>query len=113
VSVKTSIVRVEVDGRQNRAGSLANEAHEPKKVLVIDIGRTSVKLLVSGQHKRRMLSSGRKMTADKMVRKTLELVSDWDYSVSCAAGRFASHTIWGADGWASILPPHSADRSRP
>jgi polyphosphate glucokinase len=79
--VKTSIVRVEVDGRQNRAGSLANEAHEPKKVLVIDIGGTSVKLLVSGQHKRRMLSSGRKMTADKMVRKTLELVSDWDYSV--------------------------------
>jgi hypothetical protein len=58
VSVKTSIVRVEVDARQNRAGSLANEAHEPKKVLVIDIGGTSVKLLVSGQHKRRMLSSG-------------------------------------------------------
>jgi polyphosphate glucokinase len=48
---------------------------------VIDIGGTSVKLLVSGQHKRRMLSSGRKMTPDKMVRKTLELVSDWDYSV--------------------------------
>ena len=67
MSVKTSIVRVEVDGRQNRAGSLANEAHEPKKVLVIDIGRTSVKLLVSGQHKRRMLSSGRKMTADKVL----------------------------------------------
>ena len=81
VSVKTSIVRVEVDARQNRAGSLANEAHEPKKVLVIDIGGTSVKLLVSGQHKRRMLSSGRKMTPDEMVRKTLELVSDWDYSV--------------------------------
>jgi len=58
VSVKTSIVRVEVDARQNRAGSLANEAHVPKKVLVIDIGGTSVKLLVSGQHKRRMLSSG-------------------------------------------------------
>jgi len=32
-SVKTSIVLVEVDARQNRAGSLANEAHEPKKVL--------------------------------------------------------------------------------
>ena len=42
VPVKTSIVRVEVDARQNRAGSLANEAHEPKKVLVIDIGGTSV-----------------------------------------------------------------------
>ena len=43
---------------------------------MIDIGGTSVKLLVSGQHKRRMLSSGRKMTPDEMVRKTLELVSD-------------------------------------
>ena len=53
VSVKTSIVRV--DARQNRAGSLANKAHEPKKVLVIDIGGTSVKLLVIGQRKRRML----------------------------------------------------------
>jgi ROK family len=79
VSVKTSIVRV--DARQNRAGSLANKAHEPKKVLVMDIGGTSMKLLVIGQRKRRMLPSGRKMTPDKMVRKTLELVSDWAYSV--------------------------------
>jgi len=81
VSVSTSIVRVEADAHQNRGGSLASDAHQPKKVLVIDIGGTSVKLLVSGQYERRMLPSGRKMTPDKMVRKSLELVSDWDYSV--------------------------------
>jgi polyphosphate glucokinase len=66
---------------QDRTGSLANNSHAPKKVLVTDIGGTSVKLLVSGQQERRMLPSGCKMTPDKMVRRTLELVSDWDYSV--------------------------------
>jgi hypothetical protein len=35
--VKTSNVH-EVDARQNRAVSLASDAHQPKKVLVIDIG---------------------------------------------------------------------------
>jgi hypothetical protein len=49
VSVKTSIVHVEADAHQNRAGSLASDAHQPKNVLVIDIGGTSVKLLASGQ----------------------------------------------------------------
>jgi predicted NBD/HSP70 family sugar kinase len=57
------------------------DALEPRKVLVIDIGGTSVKLLASGQHERRMFPSGRKMMPDKMVRKTLEMVEDWDYSV--------------------------------
>jgi hexokinase len=50
------------------------DAHPPRKVLVIDIGGTSVKLLVSGQHERRMFPSGPKMMPDKMVRKTLEMV---------------------------------------
>jgi polyphosphate glucokinase len=81
MEVKTSIVRDEAAARQNRASSLVGDAHEPKKVLVIDIGGTSVKLLASGQHERRMFPSGRKMMPDKMVRKTLEMVEDWDYSV--------------------------------
>jgi polyphosphate glucokinase len=67
--------------RQNRASSLVGDAQEPKKVLVIDIGGTSVKLLASGQHERRTFPSGRKMMPNKMVRKTLEMVADWDYSV--------------------------------
>jgi polyphosphate glucokinase len=81
VSVKTSIVHVEADAHQNRAGSLASDAHQPKNVLVIDIGGTSVKLLASGQHERRMFPSGPMMMPDKMVRKTLEMVADWNYSV--------------------------------
>jgi polyphosphate glucokinase len=78
---KTSIVRDETAARQKRASSLVGDALEPRKVLVIDIGGTSVKLLVSGQHERRMFPSGPKMMPDKMVRKTLEMVADWDYSV--------------------------------
>lgn len=80
MEVKTLIVRNEAAARQNGASSLVG-AHEPKKVLVIDIGGTSVKLLASGQHERRMFASGRKMMPKKMVRKTLEMVADWDYSV--------------------------------
>jgi polyphosphate glucokinase len=57
------------------------DAREPRKVLVIDIGGTSVKLLVSGQHERWMFPFGPKTMPDKMVRKTLEMVADWDYSV--------------------------------
>jgi hypothetical protein len=80
MAVKTSIVH-ETDARQNHPVSLATDAHQPRKVLVIDIGGTSVKLLVGGQHERRMFSSGPKMMPDKMVRKTLEMVAGWDYSV--------------------------------
>ena len=102
------------------ASSLVGAALEPRKVLVIDIGGTSVKLLVSGQHERRMFPSGPKMMPDKMVRKTLEMVADWDYAVVSigypgpvlAGGRFVSHTIWVPDGSASILLLHSTARSR-
>jgi polyphosphate glucokinase len=90
-------------------------------VLVIDIGGTSVKLLASGQHERRMFPSGRKMMPDKMVRKTLEMVEDWDYSVVSIGypgpvlprpADLRAIQSWGADGWASILPPHFTARSR-
>ena len=75
------VVRDEEAARQNRASSLLGRVpHEPK-VLVVDIGGTSVKLLASGQHERRMFSSGPKMMPDKMVRKTLQMVVGWDYSV--------------------------------
>ena len=80
MTAKTSTAH-EADTHQEPTLSLASDAHLPRKVLVIDIGGTSIKLLVSGQHKRRLIPSGRQMTPGKMVRKTLELVSDWDYSV--------------------------------
>ena len=63
------------------------DALEPRKVLVIDIGGTSVKLLVSGQHERRMFPSGPKMMPDKMVRKTLEMVADWSIAGKAPDGK--------------------------
>jgi hypothetical protein len=59
MSVKTSTGH-EADTHQEPTLSLASDAHLPRKVLVIDIGGTSIKLLVSGQRERRMLPSGRK-----------------------------------------------------
>ena len=43
------------------------DALEPRKVLVIDIGGTSVKLLASGQQEHRAFPSGPKMTPKEMV----------------------------------------------
>jgi len=49
------------------------------KVLVIDVGGTNVKLLVSGEETPRKFESGPEMTAEQMVKKTKEATADWDY----------------------------------
>ena len=55
---------------------------EPKrKVLVIDIGGTHVKLLATGQKVKREFVSGPKMEPTDMVRQVKTLVKDWDYDV--------------------------------
>ena len=48
-------------------------------VLVIDIGGTHVKLLVTGQKKRREFVSGAKLTPRQMVAGVKKLVADWKY----------------------------------
>ncbi len=49
------------------------------KILVIDIGGTSVKVLASGQTEPRKFLSGRKMTPSDMVSGVKELTADWTY----------------------------------
>ena len=51
------------------------------KVLVIDVGGTSIKVLASGQTGLRKFPSGPKMTASAMVEGVKQLVADWDYDV--------------------------------
>src|SRR5262245_61782216 len=51
-----------------------------RKVLVIDVGGTSVKLLATGQRSRRSFPSGLRMTPEQMVTRTKKLVSDWLYT---------------------------------
>ncbi|HTP67592.1 MAG TPA: ROK family protein [Dongiaceae bacterium] len=49
------------------------------KVLVIDVGGTNVKLLVSGEESPRKFESGPEMTAEEMVKKAKEITKDWKY----------------------------------
>ena len=50
-------------------------------VLTIDIGGTHVKLLATGQAKRREFESGPALTPDRMIAGVKELTKDWKYDV--------------------------------
>jgi polyphosphate glucokinase len=49
------------------------------KILVIDVGGSNVKLLASGQAKRRKFRSGPKLTAERMVQGVRARTADWKY----------------------------------
>jgi polyphosphate glucokinase len=51
------------------------------KVLVVDVGGTSIKLLATGQKEVRKFPSGPKMTPETMVRVAKKTAKDWDYDV--------------------------------
>jgi polyphosphate glucokinase len=50
-------------------------------VLVVDVGGTHVKILVTGQDEPRRFPSGPTLTAEQMVAKVKELARDWTYDV--------------------------------
>jgi len=52
-----------------------------KKVLVVDVGGTGVKILATGQTERRRFPSGRELTPELMVSKVKEFAVDWKYDV--------------------------------
>jgi len=52
-----------------------------KKVLVIDVGGTHVKLLATSHRKERRFRSGLKMTASRMVEDVKRVTKDWEYDV--------------------------------
>lgn len=52
-----------------------------KRVLVIDVGGTSVKILATGQTERRSFPSGRTLTPRRMVSRVKKLAADWTYDV--------------------------------
>jgi polyphosphate glucokinase len=51
------------------------------RVLVVDAGGTSVKILATGETERRSLPSGRKMTPEEMVAGVKEIADGWTYDV--------------------------------
>ena len=51
-----------------------------KKILVIDVGGTHVKMLATGQKQPVNIVSGPEMTARKMVKQVRKVTAGWDYS---------------------------------
>jgi hypothetical protein len=51
------------------------------RVLVVDVGGTNVKILVTGQKTPRKTPSGKKMTPAQMVADVKALAADWKYDV--------------------------------
>ena len=50
-----------------------------KKVLVIDIGGSNVKLMISSRAKRRKFPSGQKLTPRRFITETKKAVEDWKF----------------------------------
>jgi polyphosphate glucokinase len=54
---------------------------KPRRVLVVDVGGTHVKVLATGKRERREVDSGPAMTARQMVAAVKKLTADWRYDV--------------------------------
>jgi polyphosphate glucokinase len=61
--------------------SVTSTAQRAWKVLVVDVGGTHVKLLVTGQRVKRQIDSGARLTPRQMVAAVKELTADWNYDV--------------------------------
>src|SRR5205085_1469414 len=54
-------------------------AAKAKKILVIDIGGSNVKLMISSRAKRQKFPSGSGLTPGQFMKKTNEAVADWKF----------------------------------
>jgi predicted NBD/HSP70 family sugar kinase len=50
-----------------------------KKILVVDIGGSNVKLMISAEEKRRKFPSGRKLGSKETIAQIKEVTADWEY----------------------------------
>lgn len=57
----------------------AVDTSKSRKVLVIDVGGTNIKMLVTGEKEPRKFPSGPAMTAEKMVKLVKAAVKDWKF----------------------------------
>jgi polyphosphate glucokinase len=60
---------------------MADERWFAMKVLVVDVGGHSVKILATGQEQPRKLPSGPTLTAEQMVAGVKDLAGNWNYDV--------------------------------
>jgi len=66
--------------RRQLTGDATNR-RPPRKVLVVDVGGTHVKVLATGKRTPRKVRSGPSMTAAAMVEAVQQLAADWSYEV--------------------------------
>jgi polyphosphate glucokinase len=78
----------------------------PKRILVVDVGGTRVKLLVTGQTLKRTMDSGPRLTPRAMVAGVKKLTADWQYdavSIGVPApvlrGRVVAEPVNLGKGW--------------
>jgi polyphosphate glucokinase len=78
----------------------------PKRVLVVDVGGSSVKILVTGEAKFRSFRSGSALTPAHMVSEVKKLAADWTYdvvSIGCPGrvlgGRLVEQPVNLGRGW--------------
>ncbi len=64
-----------------RAGARVGRRPRRLRILVIDIGGSHVKALVSGRRNRAVVPSGKELTPGKMVRAIQEATAGWEYDV--------------------------------
>lgn len=77
--MKASVVRKPKD--RGRVQDDSVQAASVKRVLVIDVGGNSVKILATGQTAGRSFKSGPTLGPQKMVSRMKELARDWAYEV--------------------------------
>ncbi len=84
-------------------------SRRPIKVLVIDVGGTNVKILVTGKRAPHKIPSGPTMTARNMVKAVQRLAADWSYDVislgypgAVIGGRPAAEPKNLHNGWVSF-----------
>lgn len=80
-SKRTTMQRHPADAARRSLIKEAAGRSAVKRVLVVDVGGTSVKILASGQTERRSFRSGPKLTPKRMVSGVKKLAADWAYDV--------------------------------
>jgi polyphosphate glucokinase len=89
----------------------------PKRILVVDVGGTHVKLLVTGQTSKRMMDSGPRLTPRAMVAGVKKLTADWEYDVvslgvpaPVVRGRVVAEPVNLGKGWVGFDFAEAFDR---
>jgi polyphosphate glucokinase len=80
VNARSLLVTESGTVRQDRADVARKSS--VRNVLVVDVGGTSVKILVTGQSERRSFPSGPTLTPRRMVSEVKRLAGDWMYDVA-------------------------------